>query len=205
MAEGSQNGQRASGTSPAQVGDNLGPQVAEIANKVAATRDDAIGLAGAATDLAGAALEQGRALLGGAREQATGFADRQKDQAAQSVADLATSLRGTGDTFEGRPNIQAFVGSAADGLESLADSIRDRSFIELYGEAERFARERPVAVAAGALIAGFFVARFVKSSADGLAAAGKSAAARAPVRTPPTRTAAARPAGGGAVSGRAGV
>lgn len=177
MAEGSQNTQRAASTTVSGAGDVLTSQVADVAQKAAAARDDAIGLAGAATDLAGAALEQGRALLGGAREQATGFADLQKDQAAQSVADLATSLRSTGETFEGRPNIQAFVGSAADGLESLADSIRDRSFLELYGEAERFARERPVAVGTGALIAGFLLARFIKSSADGLANAGKTAAA----------------------------
>jgi hypothetical protein len=199
MAEGSQNGQRAGATAATDVGDNLGPQVAEVAHKVAATRDDAIGLAGAATDLAGAALEQGRALLGGAREQATGFADRQKDQAAQSVADLATSLRSTGDTFDGRPNIQAFVGSAADGLESLADSIRDRSFIELYGEAERFARERPVAVAAGALVAGFFAARFIKSSAEGLAAAGAAAGAAG------KSASVTRPVGAGSPAGRAGA
>jgi hypothetical protein len=177
MAEGSQNGQRAAAPAVSGASEALGSQVADVAQKAAAARDDAIGLAGAATDLAGAALEQGRALLGGAREQATGFADLQKNQAAQSVADLATSLRSTGETFEGRPNIQAFVGSAADGLESLADSIRDRSFIELYGEAERFARERPVAVGTGALIAGFLLARFIKSSADGLATAGKTAAA----------------------------
>jgi hypothetical protein len=180
MANGAQNGQRTVAEAVPSAGENLAPQVAEVAQKAAAARDDALGLAGAATDLAGAALDQGRQILGTAREQATGFADRQKDQAAQSVADLATSLRGTGDTFEGRPNIQAFVGSAADGLEALADSIRERSFIELYGEAERFARERPVAVGAGAVVAGFLLARFIKSSAEGLSAATSRAAAAAP-------------------------
>ena len=174
MAETTQNGLREAATTS---GDKLGSHVAEIASKVAATRDDAVGIASAATDLAGVALEQGRNLLGTARDQATGLADHQKDMAAQSVADLATSLRNTGGTFEGRPNIQAFVGSAADGLESLADSIRDRSFVELYGEAERFARERPVAIGAGAVVAGFLLARFIKSSADGLAQAGQRAAA----------------------------
>jgi len=179
MADGSQNGQRTLAEAAPAVGENLAPQVAEVAQKAAAARDDALGLAGAATDLAGAALEQGRNLLGTAREQATGLADRQKDQAAQSIVDLATSLRSTGETFDGRPNIQAFVGSAADGLESLAGSIRDRSFLELYGEAERFARERPVAVGAGALVAGFLLARFIKSSAEGLSQAGARAAREA--------------------------
>lgn len=184
MVEGSQNGRPAAKDASAG-GDNLGPQVADLAKKAAATRDDAVDLASAATDLAGAALDQGRHLLGTAREQATSFADRRKDDAAQSVADLATSLRSTGDAFEGRQNIQAFVGSAADGLEQLANSIRDRSFIELYGEAERYARDRPVAVGAVTLVAGFLLARFIKSSAEGMteahqrAAAGKRAAANA--------------------------
>jgi len=121
-----------------------------------------------ATDLAGTAAEKGRALLEGARDQATGFADQRKDGAAQSIADIAASLRETGGSFEGQPNIKAFVGSAADGLDQLATSLRDRSFADIYGDVEAYARRQPVAVGAAAALAGFLLARFIKSSADEL-------------------------------------
>ena len=134
---------------------------------------------GVASDIADVALEQGRNLLDTARGQATSFADGRKDDAAQSIADLASSLRDSGKTFEGRPNIQAFMGSAAEGLEQLAGGIRQRSFAELYGEAETYAKSRPVAFGAATIAAGFFLARFIKSSAEELAAEASSIRRRA--------------------------
>lgn len=123
---------------------------------------------GVAGDLKTAAVEQGRHLYEAAREQATSFADQRKNDAAQSVADLASSLRETGRSFGERPNIQAFVGSAADGLDQLAGGLRDRSFADIYGDVERYARRSPATVGAVAVVAGFLLARFIKSSADGL-------------------------------------
>jgi ElaB/YqjD/DUF883 family membrane-anchored ribosome-binding protein len=176
MSQGPQSGTRSAG-GDTSVGANLKPQVSDIAEKVAKTREDVVGLAGTASNLAGAALDQGRNLLDNARDQATSYADRRKDEAAESVASLASSLRNTGEAFEGRENIQAFVESAADGLEQLADSIRERSFQEIYDEVETFARNRPVAVGAATVVAGFLLARFIKSSAEGMSESGARAAA----------------------------
>ena len=75
--------------------------------------------------IAGAAMERGRTLLGStldsAKDQATSYVDQRKDEAAQVVADLATSLRDACREFDDRPNIRGFVDSAAGGLEQLAD------------------------------------------------------------------------------------
>ncbi|TDR93243.1 hypothetical protein [Enterovirga rhinocerotis] len=133
----------------------------------------------AAHDLKSAAVDQGRQFFQGAKDQATGFADRRKDEAAQSVSDIATGLRETGRSFGERPSIQAFVESAADGLDQLAGGLRERSFGDLYDEAEAYARRSPAVVGAVALAAGFLLARFIKSSADELSAG--SAARRAVV------------------------
>lgn len=157
-----------SGGAKADAAEKLGRKAADVASKASGAVSDTADLASAAGDLASVALEQGRTLIGTARGQATGFVDRRKDDAAQTVGDLANSLRATGDQFEGRANIQAFVGSAADGLEQLASSIRERSVGELYGEFETYARARPVAVAAASVVAGFLLARFIKSSAETL-------------------------------------
>ncbi len=118
------------------------------------------------TGLAGEAAERGRTFIESAMGQATDYVDRRKTDAAQSVTDIATSLRESGRAFDDRPNIKAFVDVAADGLEQLADSIRGREFADLYADIEDAARRRPLAVAAVTTVAGFMLARFLKSSAQ---------------------------------------
>ena len=119
-------------------------------------------------EIAGAAVERGRHFLDAAREQATVYVDHRKDGMAQSVADLANSLRESTSSFEDRPNIRAFVDSAAEGLDQLAESIRERSFADIFNQVEEVVRHRPAAVAAISVALGFLTARFIKSSAEGL-------------------------------------
>jgi hypothetical protein len=123
-------------------------------------------------EIAGAAVERGRTLLGStldsAKEQATSYVDERKDQAAQAIADLASSLREACQEFDDRPNIRGFVDSAAGGLEQLADSIRERSFNEIFELGEDLVRRRPGSVAVATMLAGFLAARFIKSSAENI-------------------------------------
>ena len=119
-------------------------------------------------EIAGVAMERGRHFLDSARDQATTYVDRRKDDVAQSVTEFASSLRESTRSFEDRPNIQAFVDGAAEGLDQLADSIRARSFAEIFNDVEDVVRRRPTVVAAVTLTAGFLVARFIKASAEGL-------------------------------------
>lgn len=171
--------------------DDLGSRVKDAAAKagdlksgVKDLKADATELTGLASDIASTAVSHGKQVLETARGQATGFIDQRKNETAQSISDLASSLRDSGKTFEDRPNILAFMGSAADGLEQLAGGIRDRSFAEIYAEAEDFARRKPLVVGAATIAAGFILARFIKSSADELAETAS--------RTAGTRAAAAR-------------
>lgn len=119
-------------------------------------------------DIAGVAVERGRSFIYAARDQATDYADKRKSDLAQSVADFANSLRESTNSFEDRPNIRAVVDSAAEGLDHLADSIRERSFGEIFTDVEDIMRQRPTAVAAVSLAVGFLAARFIKSTAADL-------------------------------------
>jgi hypothetical protein len=167
------------------VGSSLGPQGGKATG--AAEPGD---LKTIATDVAGeianAAAEGGRGLLQAAKGTATSFADQRKDTAAQSIADIAASLRDTGETFGEQPSLKAFVGTAADGLDQVANGLRDRTFAELYGDLEAMARRQPVTFGAGAAIAGFLLARCIKSSAEEMseanAARAQASAARSPAR-----------------------
>ncbi|RDI59358.1 hypothetical protein [Microvirga subterranea] len=120
------------------------------------------------SDMAGAAVERGRHFIDAARDQASDYAERRKDDIAQSVADFATSLRESTSSFEERPNIRAVVDSAAEGLETLAGTIRERSFADIFNDFEDMARRRPATVAAVSAAIGFVAARFIKSTAEDL-------------------------------------
>jgi hypothetical protein len=130
--------------------------------------DDWEALRGDVGDMAGAAVERGRFFIDAAREQATDYAGRRKDDVAQSVADFATSLRESTSSFDERPNIKAVVDSAAEGLEQLADTIRERTFADIFNDFEGVVRRRPAAVAAVSIAVGFLTARFIKSTAEDL-------------------------------------
>ncbi len=133
------------------------------------------GLQGDVEGLADVATERGRGLIDAARLQAQDYVERRKSDAAQSVHDLAQTIRSSGRDLGDKPNVRAFFDSAAEGLEQLGASIERRSLGDLYGEAEAFARRAPAAVAVGTFVAGLIAARFIKSSSlptDGLPADG---------------------------------
>ena len=118
--------------------------------------------------VAEAAAERGRQFVDSARAQATGYVDQRKNDLAQSVADLAKALRDASQPFDDRPNIRALVDNAAGGLDQFADTIRNRSVSEIYGDVEDLLRRRPAAVAATTLAAGFLLSRFIKASAENM-------------------------------------
>jgi hypothetical protein len=126
------------------------------------------GLKGDVSEIADAALERGRGLLGSATSQATGFVDQRKNDAAQSIVEFAQSLRESSEAFGDRPNIQGLVETAIGGLEQVADTIRDRSAAEILNDVEAMMRRRPTTVAVTALALGFVAARFIKASAEGI-------------------------------------
>jgi hypothetical protein len=142
-----------------------GNNQAKSQNAEGADWDD---LKGEVGDIAGEAVERGRSFIYAARDQATDYADKRKDAVAQSVADFANSLRESTTTFEDRPNIRAVVDSAAEGLDQLAGSIRERSYGEIFSDVEEVMRQRPAAVVAVSVALGFLTARFIKSTAADL-------------------------------------
>src|SRR4051794_20389312 len=125
-------------------------------------------LKGDVGDIADAAVERSRFFIDSAREQATDYVDRRKDDIAQSVADFANSLRESTHSFDERPNIRAVVDTAAEGLEQLAGSIRERTFADFFNDFEDVVRRRPATVAAASVAIGFLAARFIKSTAEDL-------------------------------------
>lgn len=169
MSVGNGGQQRQNAQDSAQRSGGKGPSGAPAAG---AAPQDWGSLKDEVTDIAGTAVERGRHLLdstlGSAKQQATGYLDQRKDELAGTVAEFGRSLREAMSEFDDRPGIRGFVDSAAGGLDQLADTIRARSFNEIFEDVEELVRRRPAAAAGASLMVGFLIARFIKASAEGI-------------------------------------
>jgi hypothetical protein len=127
------------------------------------------------------------------RDRAASMVDQQKHAAVGRVEGIAHALRTASDELrdQGQPMVAEYSRYAAEGLESMAQSIDRREIGDVVNGIEQFARERPGVFFGGALVAGFALARFMKSSST----RGDWRADRSQEPRPATHGAAASPAG----------
>jgi hypothetical protein len=119
-----------------------------------------------AREKAGELKRQAEEVAHGMRDRARSIADQQKHAAAGRVEGIAHALRRASDDLreQGQPMIAEYSRYAAEGLESMAQSLDRRDVDDFVEGVESFARQRPVAFLGGAMVAGFALARFMKSS-----------------------------------------
>jgi hypothetical protein len=80
------------------------------------------------------------------------------DSVAQAVRDAGSGIR------EQQPQIAEFAETAASQVERAAEYLRVHDANDLIDEASRFARQQPMVLVGGALLAGLAVGRLLKSS-----------------------------------------
>jgi hypothetical protein len=112
-----------------------------------------------AANAAGAAIEQ-------ASEQAKAQAYSQKERAAGSLESVADALRQTSDQLseDGQDLVGQYVEKAADQVDRVTGYLRERTFDEMIGDVQAYARRQPAIFFGGAFALGFLAARFLKSS-----------------------------------------
>ena len=105
------------------------------------------------------------------QQQAGSRLDRQKDEAAKDLQQLAGALRHLGDELGGQqqagPIAQyaaQYGRKAADGIERLTNYLRTNDTKALVSEIESFGRRQPALLLGGAFLLGLAGARFFKSS-----------------------------------------
>lgn len=121
----------------------------------------------------------GHGSQGGHDGSETGMMDRVRDRAAQQLSNqknratdglgnIASAVRQSAQPLRDQHHdtIASYVGKAADQLEKLSSSLRERDVPELLEDARRFARERPAVFIGASFAAGLVAARFLKSSAE---------------------------------------
>jgi hypothetical protein len=113
----------------------------------------------------------GQELGSAAADKAEALAEQGKQAGVERGIGLADATRRVADDLEGSsPEIARHVRTAADSIENVANSLRQRSVGDLMQDATSFARQQPGAFFGAAVLAGFAIARFAKSSASGVPA-----------------------------------
>ena len=91
------------------------------------------------------------------RDQAGGYANRRRTEAAGFLSELARALRSGGE-LHGQTQANSFVHTGADNLDALSGRFAGPGWRELYRDAETLSRSNPLATAlvVGALRYGAF-------------------------------------------------
>jgi hypothetical protein len=122
------------------------------------------------------AKKVGSELVGAARDSAMSLLDAQRARIADQITSLGDALRQSTDSLEstGVGSLAQFATQAADQISGFADTVRDRSWNELAGDLESFARRYPMTFMASAMSLGFVLGRFLLSSSERTQQAGVS-------------------------------
>ncbi|HEX2150566.1 MAG TPA: hypothetical protein VHG31_01050, partial [Stellaceae bacterium] len=124
------------------------------------------------------ARKVGSELVGAARDSAVSLIDAQRARAADQIVAVGDALRRSAESLQssGAGALVQYTNQAADQICGFADTVRDRSWGELAGDLESFARRYPITFMASAMGIGFIAGRFLLSSSDRTHTAGRSGA-----------------------------
>lgn len=109
--------------------------------------------------------EEMSALKSSARELVTTEVERRTVQGAEELGEVARALRRSGENLHGN-RAAPYVQKAADGIEHLADYVRDAKPRDVLQSVTTFAQRDPVLFLSGAFAIGLIGSRFMKSGAD---------------------------------------
>lgn len=151
-----------------------GPDATESSAATGATTSQGEFNAGATTGAAGSSpklarvKEEATKLRGQATDRARSAAEQGKTRATETISGLSRAVHDAAGSLEQQvnPQVAQYAHRAADALDSLSESLRNKSVDELVDDARNFARRSP-AVAIGAAVAvGFALARFLKATSS---------------------------------------
>jgi hypothetical protein len=144
-----------------------------------------------AQQAAGQAQEKAQAAAGQAQAKVREQLDQRSSQLAEQAQQQASDLRSVSEALrdQGKVRPADAVERVAGFAERAGGYLRDTDADTMLGDAEDFGRQRPAAVAAGAVALGFVASRFLKASS------GKRYSGRdQPPLSPPPDSSAARSA-----------
>ena len=101
----------------------------------------------------------------GLKESAAQLAERQKKSGARQLSGIAGAVHAAADQLgEQLPGAAGYIHDAAERIDHAASDLRNRNLSELADGVRRLAKEQPLALFGGAVLAGFVLSRFLMSA-----------------------------------------
>jgi hypothetical protein len=121
-----------------------------------------------AMETAGEVKQEAQRMTEEAKQRGKALFEGQRRAAADEIGGVVNALRKTANDLdmEHRASTATLIGRAADSLDRVAGTLRERDFRTLIGQVEGYARQHPGMFFGGSVIAGLLLARFLKSSAE---------------------------------------
>ncbi|RAI41779.1 hypothetical protein CH338_02185, partial [Rhodoplanes elegans] len=142
-----------------QVAEEVRQVAANAKNVAGSVKDEVVSVAADMRDQAAAMAEP-------LQQKGRSLAEEQKQAGAQRVRGVARAISSAADDLDDEmPQAAAWIRRGASQLETISQSVRDKSVEDLARDTERFARNNTAAFFGLSLVAGFALARFLKSGA----------------------------------------
>jgi hypothetical protein len=127
-----------------------------------------------AQEVVGRAQDQAQAVAGQTQDRVREQVDQRSTQLGEQIDQHASDLRSVGEALRDQGNDRPAQATdrLADYAERAGSYLQAKDADSLLSDAEEFGRQKPAAVAAGALALGFVAARFLKASSSRRYAAG---------------------------------
>lgn len=136
----------------------------DAANQASAEASSLASEAKAAVNDLGDRAKQG---VSDAADHIRGLAEDQKSAGAERFKGYAGSIHRAADSLDqDMPMVANFAHKAADEIEHLADSVKDRDLADLVGVVHDYARRQPAIFLGATALAGFLAVRFLSTSAQ---------------------------------------
>lgn len=145
------------------------PTGGEVGRAQAATSSSVGTQRGKADEVKEQTRQQANRLAEQARQRGKEVLQQQKGNAADQLKSIASALHRTAKDCESREAERGtgrLLDQAANGLDRLADSIRERDIDSLFEQTGRLMRRQPAAFIGATVAAGFLLSRFLKSSSE---------------------------------------
>jgi ElaB/YqjD/DUF883 family membrane-anchored ribosome-binding protein len=126
-------------------------------------RETASKLGGAAQEIGTQAKQAATSLASEANENIKGVLNQKVGVGADLVGHFAHSVRAAADDLkQNAPQLAGLVRGAADKMDELSSSVRDKTVEDLFETASDFARRQPAVVFGAAAAVGFLLFRIMK-------------------------------------------
>ena len=130
---------------------------------------------GSAERLADVGKSEARAVWDEAKSSVRSALNERQSSTAADLGDFAGALRNAARNVNPDRPVARVAAHAADSLEQLAGTLREKDFDGMMREVQNFARSQPAVFLGMAVAAGFLATRFLKSSPPGERAEGSAA------------------------------